>query len=1151
MTMCSVLVRAGAASWILVVCVASTYGQVQIPTDRIPAFAVPKMSQPPKIDGKIDPAEWRESAAVSGVVNQADNVLFPRPTTFFLAWDAENLYLACRTWVMPGYKPRAYGRSPHAACVSDDGMELHFQPMGKNVPKGRTDSSYKFFINCIGLDGDLMRVAVGQQFKNWMPAFRTGSRVTKPGTAPNGGSWLEIELAASPKDFELVGPHQAGDAWKLMLGFNHMPMWMQARIPSNTGYFDPGGYCVATLVENTPAVQERMEDLPGPCDGVAAVTFQIYNPTAQPAQIGILAHYTELTTKTVEKNQVTETADLLKKEQTLTVEPGKVAEFKLNEKFPRDLGRNRGAIYYRVTYGDKELLRYYAYLRVGYDKSLMTYTPPKEAFPLTATFNPIRSNILLQGDAYFTEDPDAAKSLDFRIVREGESKPVVEGNIDRIVTYYLRKLVQLPPLDEGTYSIEATISTKDGKRIGPVKTSFKKLDEARVFSEWWKKGLGNAERVIPPFEPMTRSGQTVTVWGREYVLDSLGLPAAITSQKERVLAAPARIIVAAGGKETSVPLDAPLRFTETKEWRVAFEGRAAGAGLSLTSKGYVEQDGFGYIELTYGPVGKEPVTVEALRIEFPIVEGVADCLLVLGTGGNFSSRTTMLLPRGREGLLWSAFDTGRLGSYMTVGSFYPCVWIGNERCGLLWWGDNDRGWVPDDDVPSHSVRRQGGEVVLSNNIIGKPFELAEPRTIAFSYMASPFRPLVKGWRAAIMSEDGTFSGGEAHGFKWRKDPKTGRPFDGWNLLTPPSADPKEWSAIWAEYKQKADAKVRAEQPFGPSEARRWMFVHTSLPLVGYGWKSPDWDTMSYLAPEFGDTECYTDTNIDYYLYLADRAFREGGLRTIYWDIFFPCLHHSVQNGVAYELPDGRVQPGYTGFNTRRFMMRMYALMTDHKLTPGAQVSHATNDYLLVACPWMDAILDGEYHILKDESAMDWVDGYPVERMRAMSCAHNFGTVISWMNLIQITDPKRKAAAYRGFVEYPRLYDSWKGSGVTYPQSVLDWGLNDKDIEYIPFWRNRYVKCDDADALVSMWRLPDRVLLAVFNYNGKQGKDFALKVDLDGLGLVPRLQWQEFIGVRDLDKGDQEPASRLDFYGRTLTVPAMAPHTGRLIGIRLY
>ncbi len=83
----------------------------------------------------------------------------------------------------------------------------------------------------------------------------------------------------------------------------------------------------------------------------------------------------------------------------------------------------------------------------------------------------------------------------------------------------------------------------------------------------------------------------------------------------------------------------------------------------------------------------------------------------------------MLLPADKQGRLWSTLDTGRSGSVMTVGSFYPTVWIGNEQRGLVWWADNDKGWFPDDAVPAHDAVREGGAVVLRNNIIGSTVEL--------------------------------------------------------------------------------------------------------------------------------------------------------------------------------------------------------------------------------------------------------------------------------------------------------------------------------------------------------------------------------------------------------------------------------------------
>ena len=1138
-------------AWFIFVPVLALHAK-PVPPEKLAAFQIPRISQAPEIDGAIGDTEWREAVAISGVANQEDNLLFPRPTTFFLAWDKDNLYVACRTWVMPGYKSRANGRAPGTAGVGDDGLELHFQPLGKNVADGRADSSYKFFVNCLGFGGNYNRVSVGQIFMNWVPKLRCAARVTTPGTAPKGGSWLDIEFAGSTEDFELVGPNRPGDQWRLMLGFSHMPIWMQARIPCNSGYFDPSGYCLATLAENVPAVHLLMNDLPGPCDGTAAVRFRVHNPTGGPVPVNLLVEYVEQRKETVEGQQKTVERELVRREQVLTVKPGENAELVVSEPLAGDLVKNVGAIHCRARSGGKELLRYYTYFKTGYEERFLSYSPPKEAFPLKVSYNPIRSNLLVEGDAYYLEQPGSITALEYRVARDGQV--VTQGRVTRAMHHVFKSLEQLQPLAEGLYQVEAELVGRDGKRYGPVSREIRKVNEAKEFAEWWNNDLGSVERVIPPFEAMKTEGNTVSSWGRSYTLGPLGLPSKVVSQNGQVMSQAARIVVEAGGKEYAISATGAPKLTEAKDWRVRFAGAAEGAGLAFSSKGWIEQDGLVYLEVTYAPKGKGPVGIDALRIEFPIDATDADCLLCIGPGGNFSARSNILIPK-QPGRVWSTFDIGRQGSGMTVGSFFPLVWIGNERRGLLWWGDSDKGWVPDDDIPAHEVVRQGRTVILRNNVIGKPFKAKEPRTIAFSYMASPFRPLVKNWRKALSSFDGTFSGGPdwgGIGYKQRRDPETGKVVNGWSWLTPPSTKPEEWSAIWAQYKERADTKVRREQPSDPGRARNWMFAHSSLPLSGYGWKSPDSRVTGYFAPaEWGNREAYVKSNIDYYLYLADRAFREGGLRTIYWDIFFPIPHHTVQNGLAYPLPDGRVQPGYAGFNTRRFLMRLYALMHGHELTPGAQVSHATNAYLLVAAPWMDAILDGEFHKLIDQSKVDWVDGYPVDRMRAMSCPHNFGAAISWMDHIHLQDKDRARKLKRGLRDYVRLYDSWVGPSHHLPDSVLEWGI--LKAEYVPFWRNPYMTCEDKDILVSLWRLPDRVLLSVFNYNPKQGKGVELKVDLAKLNLLPapERKWQEFVRVKTLEEEDRQRHASLDFYEQKVKIRALAPHTARLVSIRKY
>ncbi|MBM3880829.1 MAG: hypothetical protein FJ387_14115 [Verrucomicrobia bacterium] len=1118
-------------------------------TDQAPSFAVPRMATAPTIDGAIDPAEWQGAMAVSGVADQSTDMskpLLPRPTTFFLGWDPDHLYFACRTYLRPGYKPNVpAGRSPGLAYVWDDALELNWFPMGANVPAANKANSYKWFLNALGFIGDCSRLALGQQFKSWNPQFVIKARLTEPGSAPNGGRWWEMEMRATPQDFELEGPHRAGDQWKMLLGINHFPGWMQARIPCRGPYLDPFGFNVMTLVEQTPAVQMTMDSLNNlATDGTAALTVRAFNPAKEPVELALAVNV----------------ADAIKKNEKLTVPPGKSAEFVLDEKLPEAVKKGQFSV--EVKSGDKQLFRYEAPVELGaYAQMLAPVTPPDPTkFAFETQFNPVRSWLLVKGDTYYLDDPAQAKALSYRVLPEGGgAKPVAEGRITQVAEYYLQGMLQLPPLTPGKYRVEATMELADGTKLGPMTGGFEKKDEAKEFARWWGKKHGDVERVLPPYTALTCQENAVKCLGREYALDSLGLPAAVRSAGEAVLAAPARIVVTAGGKETVIPVG-KSKITEQKDWRVRFEGSAEGAGLKFSAAGWLEQDGLVYLDLTYAPAGQAPVKVEALRIEYPLADTDADGLLCIGPGENFSSRTTMLLPDNKTGRLWSTLETGITGSGMTVGSFYPTVWIGSERRGFLWWADNDKGWVQDNAVPAHEAVRKDGAVVFINHIVAIPTELKGPRTLALSYMATPFKPLVKGWRTTQATEDGTFF----TPFRGvRKDSKSGEkvyqnPGGGLkhvNWIHPESRYPEEWESLWAEQKKAADAHARGQQWRDPYAARSGVnFTHMSFQIYGYGRKTLEDHLYAYFGNEW-EPDTWNETYTDYAMSLFEPAFTRGGVRSTYWDLTFPILFKDLLSGLAYQLPDGRVQRGYNGWNLRRFFMRLHALQYDAGLVPGANGFHSSNAYVPVAMPWVDSVLDGERNWAIDSSPLDWVDNMPIERMRSMSVSESWGVPICWMANMDSKDEAKRDAAKRVQAQWVWLHDSWLNPYIPQlprmPDSVLDWGVNDERTAYHPYWRNPFVTCADAAIQVGLWQLPDRVLLLVQNRDEKAAKDAVLKLDLAVLGVEQKLIWQEFVGVRQLHAEDKAPGPEFDYDGRTLTLKGLPAQGSRLVVVRRY
>jgi len=116
-----------------------------------------------------------------------------------------------------------------------------------------------------------------------------------------------------------------------------------------------------------------------------------------------------------------------------------------------------------------------------------------------------------------------------------------------------------------------------------------------------------------------------------------------------------------------------------------------------------------------------------------------------------------------------------------------------------------------------------------------------------------------------------------------------------------------------------------------------------------------------------------------------------------------------------------------------------------------------------------------------------------------------------------------------------------------PPTVLDGGLVTPQTAYAAPGQTPEIQAS-AGIRVAAWRLPDRVLLAVINA-GDGPRDAVLRVDLDKLGITPRLPWQEFVGVRQLHAELNAPAPTLDFYGRTLSLRAIPPRGGRVVSIR--
>ncbi len=233
-------------------------------------------------------------------------------------------------------------------------------------------------------------------------------------------------------------------------------------------------------------------------------------------------------------------------------------------------------------------------------------------------------------------------------------------------------------------------------------------------------------------------------------------------------------------------------------------------------------------------------------------------------------------------------------------------------------------------------------------------------------------------------------------------------------------------------------------------------------------------------------------------------------------------------------------------------------MVDNGLFPNGIGAHSTNAYVPVAMPWLDAVLDGERNWNLDITDLDWVDYYPIERMRAMSSPHSWGTPICWMANMDTNSPVKRDAAKRIQGMWVWMHDSWRNPYIPQlpdmPARRARLGHQQPGDAIYPLLAQPVTSsAQDKDILVSLWQLPDRVMLGVFNYNRTAGKDVALQNQ-------PRPRSTSFPPVPGRSSSasatcgkpsNSAQNAQFDFNSKTLTIRGMQPHTLQLVGVRRY
>jgi hypothetical protein len=247
-------------------------------TLAVAAHAVPtatalKAGAPPVLDGQLSDGLWQGPPQMRDFVVLGSNAPATQQTQAWIAYDADNLYIAVKAMDSEMGKLRAAARDRDGKVFNDDVIELFFDPARTGF------SMIQLGLNPLGTQADLMGDAVGMSM-NW-----NGLWTVK--TARGAGFW-SAELAIPFANFGLsksVGPEWAINICRERSANGELSCWSQ----TGGKFSAPKSFGLVTIpADLTPFYLDLgVQDWGQGIIGKNALQFTVRNPGASARKVGV------------------------------------------------------------------------------------------------------------------------------------------------------------------------------------------------------------------------------------------------------------------------------------------------------------------------------------------------------------------------------------------------------------------------------------------------------------------------------------------------------------------------------------------------------------------------------------------------------------------------------------------------------------------------------------------------------------------------------------------------------------------------------------------------------------------------------------------------------------------------------------------------
>ncbi|MBU0477549.1 hypothetical protein KKC91_03155 [bacterium] len=788
----------------------------------------------------------------------------------------------------------------------------------------------------------------------------------------------------------------------------------------------------------------------------------ILNPDKKSIQKAILS----ITAQTVDGKA------FFSEEKKVSLSPGESKKIDIEKSLA---GLSAGIIRIKLA-GESGQIFFDHFLPVKYpEKLIMTYN-----------FNNKEKLLLVDVDCTGLLDENTGNAI--AAIKDKENRTLHSGIMPLdLNTMSGRCQLPISGITPGNYYLEIIVRNKLGESIITHKEPFDYIGTPK----WLTEKIGIINEVPKPWTALKVEENIVKCWGREYYFRQSPFPEKITSQKEELLTSPINLHMTVNGNNISFD-KAEISFEKKENDIVILAAQQKTKDVEMKALTKIEYDGMMRIEFEIIPLSSA-VTINSMVFEVPL--------------GKDTAKLIFAHKHERDHIADAIPEDFAC-------KFYPYVWVGNNNTGLAWFVESDQYWEYNGEDKVIAISSEKSSRYLRIKVINSSFPLKKTVKYVFGLQATPVKPFnrnFRSWRPQM--------GRNANiGHPWNIDKSIKKYFEAdpvyGGICT---FIPKSMEAFRNEMNKWEKKGIKMSLYAAPniisSEA-------TEYKMFKDKWRNP------YGPYQFA---CAKSTFTDFTMWEINNFVKEGNLKSVYVDCCKAYACGGTKHGCGYYDSSGSLRLTYPIFALREYMKRLYIIL--HHFPKESEDNilwvHQSGAVTAPVISFCDFYFCGEEVEHELAKVPNYIKLYPLDKWRAIY-GKQFGVPSALMpNFGRLTsnDHRYNIEKNATFLTLVLLHDtllwtSWCHE--KYVHSIYkmqdDFGIQDNDIEFLPYWNQEIVKADFPEKIkVSIYKKPSGSMIVIGNLS-ENDKTVNLKIDFDKLGLTGgNISIKDMIENKDIDK----------------------------------